>query len=121
MKGKNLQLRILYPTRLSFRFDGKIKRFPDNQKLRELSTTEPALQHAKGTSLSRKHKQRKRPTQNKHKAIKKMVIGPHISITLNINALNALAKRHTGWADENMCMYALPLTTSLGLTPSHSM
>ena len=44
IKGKNLQPRILYPTRLSFRFDGEIKSFPDNQKLREFSTTKPALQ-----------------------------------------------------------------------------
>ena len=44
MKGKSLQPRILYPTRLSFRFDGKIKSFPDKQKLREFSTTKPALQ-----------------------------------------------------------------------------
>ena len=44
MKGKNLQPRILYPARFSFRFDGEIKRFPDKQKLRELSTTKPALQ-----------------------------------------------------------------------------
>ena len=44
MKGKNLQPRILYPSRLSFRFDGEIKSFPDKQKLREFSTTKPALQ-----------------------------------------------------------------------------
>ena len=44
MKGKNLKPRILYPARLSFRFDGKIKSFPDKQKLREFSTTKPALQ-----------------------------------------------------------------------------
>ena len=43
MKGKNLQPRILYPARLSFRFDGKIKSFPDKQKLREFSTTKPPL------------------------------------------------------------------------------
>ena len=43
MKGKNLQPRILYPARLS-RTDGEIKSFPDKQKLRELSTTKPALQ-----------------------------------------------------------------------------
>ena len=42
-KGKNLQPRILYPARLSFRFDGKIKSFPDKQKLREFSTTKPPL------------------------------------------------------------------------------
>jgi len=44
MNGKNLQPRILYPATLSFRFDGEIKRFPDKQKLREFSTTRPALQ-----------------------------------------------------------------------------
>ena len=40
----NLQPRILYPARLSFKFDGEIKSFPDKQKLREFSTTKPALQ-----------------------------------------------------------------------------
>ena len=44
MKGKNLQPRLLYPARISFRFDGKIKTFTDKQKLREFSTTKPALQ-----------------------------------------------------------------------------
>ena len=44
MKGKNLQPRILYPARFSFRFDGEIKSFPDKQKLREFRTTKPALQ-----------------------------------------------------------------------------
>ena len=29
MKGKNLQPRLLYPARISFRFDGKIKTFTD--------------------------------------------------------------------------------------------
>ena len=44
MKGKNLQKRILYSARPSFRFDGEIKSFPDKQKLTEFSTTKPALQ-----------------------------------------------------------------------------
>ena len=44
MKGKNLQPRLLYPARISFRFDGEIKNFTDKQKLREFSTTKPALQ-----------------------------------------------------------------------------
>ena len=39
MKEKSLQPRILYPARLSFRFDGEIKILPDKQKLREFSTT----------------------------------------------------------------------------------
>ena len=44
MKGKNLQPRLLYLARNSFRFDGEIKSFTDKQKLRELSTTKQALQ-----------------------------------------------------------------------------
>ena len=31
MKGKNLQSRILYPARLSFRFNGEIKSILDKQ------------------------------------------------------------------------------------------
>ena len=44
MKEKNLQPRLLYPARISFRFDGGVKSFSDKQKLREFSTTKPALQ-----------------------------------------------------------------------------
>ena len=43
MKGKKLQPRILYPTRLSSRF-GEIKKFTRHEKVkREFSTTKPAL------------------------------------------------------------------------------
>ena len=44
MKGKNLQPRLVYPAKISFRFDGEIKTFTDKQKLKEFSTTKPALQ-----------------------------------------------------------------------------
>ena len=44
MKEKNLQPRLLYPARISFRFDAEIKSFTDKQQLREFSTTKPALQ-----------------------------------------------------------------------------
>ena len=44
MKGIKLQPRLLYPAKISFRFDGEIKTFTDKQKLREFSTTEPASQ-----------------------------------------------------------------------------
>ena len=44
MKGQKLQPRLLYPARISFRFDGEIKNFTEKQKLREFSTTKPALQ-----------------------------------------------------------------------------
>ena len=44
LKGKNLQPRLRYPTRISFKIDGEFKSFSDEQKLRELSTTKLALQ-----------------------------------------------------------------------------
>ena len=44
MKGENLQPTLLHPARISFRFNGEIKTFTDKQKLREFSTTKPALQ-----------------------------------------------------------------------------
>ena len=44
MKEKNLQPRLLYPAKISFRFDGESKTFTDKQKLREFSTTKLALQ-----------------------------------------------------------------------------
>ena len=43
-KEKKLQPRLLYAARISFRCDGEIKTFTDKQKLREFSTTKPALQ-----------------------------------------------------------------------------
>ena len=39
MKEKNLQPRLLYPARISFKYEGEIKSFTDKQKLREFSTT----------------------------------------------------------------------------------
>ena len=39
IKGKNLQPILLYPARLSFRFEGEIKTFTDKQKLREFGNT----------------------------------------------------------------------------------
>ena len=44
MKEKNLQPRLLYPARISLKYEGEIKSFTDKQKLREFSTTKPALQ-----------------------------------------------------------------------------
>ena len=51
MKGKNLQPRLLYPARISFKIDGEIKSFSEKQTLRQFSTTKPALkQILKGLS-----------------------------------------------------------------------
>ena len=43
LKGKYLQPRLQYLARISFKIDAEIKSFSDNQKLREFSTTKPAL------------------------------------------------------------------------------
>ena len=44
MREKNLQPRLLYPARISIKYKGEIKSFTEKQKLREFSTTKPALQ-----------------------------------------------------------------------------
>ena len=41
--GKNLQPRLLYPARISFKIDGEVKSFSDKQNLREFSTTKSVL------------------------------------------------------------------------------
>ena len=44
MKENNLEPRLLYLARISFKYEGAIKSFTDKQKLSEFSTTKPALQ-----------------------------------------------------------------------------
>ena len=44
IKEKSPQARLCYPLRISFRFKGEVKSFTDKQKVREFSTTKPALQ-----------------------------------------------------------------------------
>ena len=43
MKGKDLQPRRLYPSKLSFRMEGQIKSFPDRVKPKEFIITKPLL------------------------------------------------------------------------------
>ena len=43
MKGKDLHPRLLYPTKLSFGKERKIKCFPDKVKLKEFIITKPLL------------------------------------------------------------------------------
>ena len=43
MKSKDLQPRLLYPAKLSFRMEGQIKCFPDKVKLKEFITTKLLL------------------------------------------------------------------------------
>ena len=43
MKSRDLQRRLLYPAKLSFRIKGQIKSFPDKKKLKEFISTKPLL------------------------------------------------------------------------------
>ena len=44
MKGKDIQPRMLYPPRLSFRIEIEIKSYPEEKKLKKFNTTKPVLQ-----------------------------------------------------------------------------
>ena len=44
LNEKNMQSRILYPARRTFRMDGEIKSFQDRQGLKVYATTKPTLQ-----------------------------------------------------------------------------
>ena len=43
MKSRDLQSRLLYPTKLSLRIEGHIKSFPNKKKLNEFTITKPLL------------------------------------------------------------------------------
>ena len=78
MKRKNLQPRILFPARLSFRFDGELKSLPDKQKLREFTTTKATLQQMLKELLLAGNTREGKDLQGQTQAIKKMVIGTYI-------------------------------------------
>ena len=69
--GKNLQPRLLYPARISFRFDREIKTFTQAKAKRIQHHQTSSTANAKGTSLGRKHKTRKRPTIINPKQLRK--------------------------------------------------
>ena len=81
--------------RISFKIDGEIKIFLDKQKLREFSTTKPALQQMLKGLIQLRNTREEKDLQNQPQTIKKMAIGTYTSIiTLNVNGLNAPTKRH---------------------------
>ena len=45
LKENRCQPRILYPAKLTFRFDDEIKSFHEKEKLKELTKRKPALQN----------------------------------------------------------------------------
>ena len=48
IESKDLQPRLLYPAKLSFRMEGQIKYFPDKVKLNEFIITKPLYEMLKG-------------------------------------------------------------------------
>ena len=89
MKEKTLQPRLLYPARISFKYEGEIKSFTDKQKLREFSTTKPAPKNAKGFSLDRKHKKQKLEAAREKQQITHKGIPIRITADLSIETLQA--------------------------------
>lgn len=54
LNGKIMKPRIFYPARLTFRTEGKIKSFPEKQKIKESVTIKPSLQkNSKGNRRER--------------------------------------------------------------------
>ena len=43
MKGKNLQPRIIYPARISFKIEGEMKNFSNKQQIKEYNNMKPIL------------------------------------------------------------------------------
>ena len=64
LKGKNLQPRLLYPARISFKFDGEIKSL-QTVKVKKIQQNQASFTTTvKGTFIDRKHKNRKRRTKS---------------------------------------------------------
>ena len=61
MESKDLQLRLLYPARLSFKTEGEIKSLPDKKKLKEVLITN---QYVKKLAL-RRRKTKTKTEENK--------------------------------------------------------
>ena len=106
MKEKNLQSRTLNAARLSF--DGEIKKLSRQAKVKRIQQHQTSFTaNTKGTSLGRKHKRRKRPTEKKPKTITKTVIRSYILIiTLSVNRLNSPTKNMDWRMKTRACMHS---------------
>ena len=71
MKGENLQPRLLYPATTSFRLMEKLNFYRQAKVKRIQHHQTTATTNAKGTSLGRKNKRRKRPTITNPKQLRK--------------------------------------------------
>ena len=98
MKGKNLQPRLLYLARISFKIDGEIKKLFRQAKVKRIQYHQTSFTtNVKGTYIVKKHKRKKKDLQNQPQTIKKMVIGTYMPIiTLNVSGLT-LQPKDTDW------------------------
>ena len=111
MKGKNLQPRIPYPARLSFRFNGEIKNFTDKQKLREFRITRPALKQMLNKILQTKKAKtiNKKVTNGKaYQKIQTIKVGNHPHI--NMISKLAIVRRVQMKNNENAFEIKIPAT-----------
>ena len=70
MKSKDLQPRLLYPAKLSFRTEKQIKCFPDKVKLKAFIITKPLLHETlKELVLGKEDQNREHQNGNKFTAI----------------------------------------------------
>ena len=95
LKGENLQPRLLYPARISFKIDGEIKSFFRQAKVKRIQYYQTSFTtDVKGIYIVKKYKRRKKIYKINPKQLRKWQ-QEHISvITLNVNGLNAPTKRH---------------------------
>ena len=103
MKSKDLQARLLYSARLSFKIEGEISNFQDKKKLKEFVTTKPLLQKMFKGLLEEEGEgeQEEQEQGEKMEAHSLNTVAPQMYlsiITLNVNGLNAPTKRH--WVAE---------------------
>ena len=71
LKGKNLQPRLLYQARFSFKIDREIKNFSDKQKFREFSTTKPDLQQMFNRLIQSRNTREEKTSTNQPKQLRK--------------------------------------------------
>ena len=68
MKPTGLQLRLLYLARLSIKMEGQIRSFPDKRRLKQYTSTKPALKDMlKGLLEEEEETERERNTVQRGK------------------------------------------------------
>ena len=91
-KKKKIQLRLLYPARISFRFEGEIKSSTDNEKLRAFNTTKPSLEQT--LKYLYQIENTEKVYKNKLKTIKQMITGAYLSLIISNWRINSPTEKH---------------------------